>query len=92
VPGSVLCNFHTQQIALGVIIFIYLFFIFYDDDPGRRTQGLAHIRQTLHQLEPVLSALVIFEIGSQYMCWLTSIAILFVLPHIAGMTGMCHHA
>jgi hypothetical protein len=40
---------------------------------------------------PVLYALVIFEIGSHFMPGPASTAILFVLPHKAGMTGMHHH-
>jgi hypothetical protein len=42
---------------------------------------------------PALFALVIFEIGSCLMRGLTwSVILLFVLPHVAGMTYICYCA
>jgi hypothetical protein len=42
-------------------------------------------------MPPALFALVIFDIGSCFLCWLASTAILlFMLLTVAGMTGICH--
>jgi hypothetical protein len=48
---------------------------------------------TTSAVPPAPLALVIFEIGSCFMSWpVWTIIFLFVLPHVAGITGTYHHA
>jgi hypothetical protein len=51
-------------------------------------QALYHVSHSAN-----LFALLIFKMGSHFMTWLAwTIMLLFVLPHVAGRTGVHHHA
>jgi hypothetical protein len=55
--------------------------------------GQVVLCQMNHASRPALFVLIIFEIGYYFLpgACLNTI-ILFMLPAIAGMTGVCHHA
>jgi hypothetical protein len=59
---------------------------------GGGTQGLLLAGQVCYHLSHTSSFLANFEMGSFFMsgsAW--TITLLFVLPHVAGMTGRCYH-